>query len=320
MSKDFTADDVRACFKFILGREPENERVLSEMLQNASDFEHLRQSFIQSQEFQSGLPSKETGVKPIDWPKINVQSVVDEAQLEQLFAHVESNWQMMGEEEPHWSVLTSDLFKQDSIGANFELFYNTSQRDRHLMEAAFARSGRDLSKVKHCFELGCGVGRMTSALADMFERVTAVDISQPHLDHAKEALSRLRKHNVHFEKLQRINQISEMDGFDLFYSIIVLQHNPPPIIRHILDIVFGKVNPGGFVYFQVPTYILNANFDAESYMKQMSSDGEMEMHPLPQHEIFDLLHKHGFVLREIREDHLTGSLHHISNTILAQKI
>ncbi|MEE7459948.1 hypothetical protein MFUR16E_00610 [Methylobacterium fujisawaense] len=319
MSKSITLEDVRLCFRYILGREPESEQVLIDIFQNCKDFDQMRKGFIGSQEFQNITNAVTPGVKPIDWPEIRIDSVVDKDQLEALFLHIESNWQQMGQGEPHWSVLTDEKFKQDNINDNMDLFYDTSNRDVEIMKLAFERSGGSISQLKTCFELGCGVGRMTVALANIFEHVTAVDISEPHLKHAQTALDRRGLRNVTLKKLQKIDQLNEVEKFDLFYSIIVLQHNPPPVMRYMLDQIFSKIKSGGYAYFQIPTYIVNGDFRVCDYMSNMTEHGDMEMHPLPQHEIFDLLDSHGMVLREIREDNLTGNLKHISNTILAQR-
>jgi hypothetical protein len=46
-----------------------------------------------------------------------------------------------------------------------------------------------------------------------------------------------------------VRQLAQIGGFDFFYSVIVLQHNPPPVIVHMLKTVFAQLNPGGIGYF-----------------------------------------------------------------------
>ena len=41
---------------------------------------------------------------------------------------------------------------------------------------------------------------------------------------------------------------------DVIYSVIVLQHNPPPIMAIIVRQFMKGLNPGGVAYFQLPTY------------------------------------------------------------------
>src|SRR5271169_236009 len=50
------------------------------------------------------------------------------------------------------------------------------------------------------------------------------------------------------------SSLARLTNVDLFFSIIVLQHNPPPVILGILDAAFAGLRPGGLAFFQVPTY------------------------------------------------------------------
>src|SRR6185312_16344062 len=108
------------------------------------------------------------------------------------------------------------------------------------------RASGDLSGLQTCFELGCGVGRLTVWLAKSFKKVIAADISQPHLHLAREAAAERGINNIKFQLLNKISEIERLPRFDCFVSIIVLQHNPPPVIGYMLKILFEKLKPGGF--------------------------------------------------------------------------
>jgi methylase of polypeptide subunit release factors len=87
----------------------------------------------------------------------------------------------LGQSEPYWSVLTApefrgEKFKHDSI------FYETGNINVEEFAAFAARSGFSFSSSQTCFELGCGVGRLTTWLASRFGQVIAADISRHHLD------------------------------------------------------------------------------------------------------------------------------------------
>ena len=54
-------------------------------------------------------------VLPLDTPAIHVETEVDEAGLAALLAHTERTWTRLGDEEPHWSVISAERFKQSQL-------------------------------------------------------------------------------------------------------------------------------------------------------------------------------------------------------------
>jgi len=100
----------------------------------------------------------------------------------------------------------------------------------------------------------------------------------------------------------------------------VLQHNPPPIIRFIIQQFIQALNPKGVALFQVPTYRLGYEFSQQKYLSREAKRREMEMHLLPQHQVFEAIGQEGGRLLEVIEDALTGSRYkEMSNTFLVQK-
>jgi hypothetical protein len=105
---------------------------------------------------------------------------------------------------------------------------------------------------------------------------------------------------------------------DVFFSVIVLQHNPPPIIRDLLDACLARVTPGGLAYFQVPCHLYNYSFSVADYLAGNGQAEEMEIHAIPQREIFAMLARHGFTPIEVTPDDRVGSIG-FSYTFLARK-
>lgn len=316
--------EVEMAYRLLLGRQPSASEIRH--YTNASlSLQQLRMSFIRSAEFQEKLSKlqlnagSQSGTKPLTWPALPIEVNVPAPQIELMSRHVERNWQLLGETEPHWSVVTKDAFKQDVIGANEEAFYNTGKSALLLLQAAANRCDVDLSKLSTCLELGCGVGRVTIWLAEMFKQVIAVDISQPHLTLAEAAIGKYARTNIELRKMSSIQQLVHSPNFDLFFSVIVLQHNPPPIIRKMLEQILASGNPGSVAYFQVPTFIKGYSFNAESYLEKISDAGVMEMHAIPQSVLYELFKKLGYKILEVREDGWTGSSSHISNSFLVQR-
>lgn len=201
--------------------------------------------------------------------------------LKACLTRVETCWQRLGETEPHWSVLTSSRFKSDRIAETGDEFYASGEGDvGRLMEAA-NRCGLVLPFRGTCFELGCGVGRLTPWLAKSFDRVIAADISPSHLALAEQAIRNAGCQNVELRHVNRLETFERLPTFDCFLSLIVLQHNPPPVIRWLLIVILSKLSVGGVGFFQVPTALPAYSFDADAYLANPPSDGLMEMHALP---------------------------------------
>src|SRR5208283_3395098 len=102
-------------------------------------------------------------------------------------------------------------------------------------------------------------------------------------------------------------RVSNLERADLVYSVIVLQHNPPPIIRLIVRAFLKALNPGGAAYFQVPTYRGGYRFSPGEYLEnEAKKHVMMEMHAHPQRVIFQTAREEGCKLVEVLEDSSTG--------------
>ena len=71
--------------------------------------------------------------------------------------------------------------------------------------------------------------------------------------------------------------------------------------------------------FQVPTYARGYTFGVAGYLDRLQDDGKIEMHVLPQPQLWQILHEAKCELLEVREDTAAGDRFIISNTILARK-
>jgi SAM-dependent methyltransferase len=316
-----TKTDVITAYRLFFDREPESEDVIKHHIESSRDLRAFRATILSSAEFQDkfpkviGLP----GHKPQNAPPISVDVEVTPDQLSQMVRLVEGNWEALGRTEPHWSVLTADEFKADSIEATKESFYQSGKASADLMFAAAARCGLAMDDLHTCIELGCGVGRVTTWLAPRFRSVTAVDISRPHLVLGALETRRRGLSNIEFVQCRSPEALDALSKVDVLFSIIALQHNPPPVIAKILDILISKLNKNGIAYFQVPTYSLGYTFNAAEYLSKTRLNGQMEMHVIPQQILFSLFERHACRVLEIREDSWTGSQKIISNSFLIQK-
>ncbi len=159
------------------------------------------------------------------------------------------NWHEFGQRDAMWSILTIPGTRGNRWKRR--AFFRTGGEEvAQLMGylaslGAPARSGRAL-------DFGCGVGRVTQALARHFDRVDGVDI-------APSMIAQARRLNRHGDRcVYHVNDRPDLaifpDGrFDLVYSVYVLQHMEPRYSRGYVAEFVRLLAPGGIAVFQLPT-------------------------------------------------------------------
>ncbi|MBV9154182.1 MAG: methyltransferase domain-containing protein [Alphaproteobacteria bacterium] len=249
----------------------------------------------------------------------NVQTRVNKSELDRLLGRIEREFAYMGESEPFWSVISTEQYKLANLSDDSKAqFYQSGRQSLDEMEATARRNGVKLPRAGICFELGCGIGRTTIWLANAFQKVIAAELSAPHLALAQKAVTQYGKRNISFLHVNARHTFATLPEFDAFLSIIVFQHNPPPLIYYMLTEILGRLRPGGVAYFQVPTYGLNYEFVLQDYLQNELPPGTPEMHVLPQPELFRVIDQTGCELLEIREDGAAGP-DMISNRLFVRK-
>lgn len=251
-------------------------------------------------------------------PPIRVDLAATPEQTARLTARIEASWVAFGATEPHWSVLSVPQFRSDRIGETLESFYASGDHAVARVRAALARAGADLDTAEEVLDYGCGVGRVSAAFARAGHRVHGVDISANHLALAREHCAAHGLDRVALHRIARLAEIDDLPAADLFFSVIVLQHNPPPLIAEILHRALARVRPGGFAYFQVPTYRTGYAYDLEADLAG-APEGTMELHILPQAALFAILDEAGFVPLEFRPNNAVAAAAVESHAVLARR-
>jgi SAM-dependent methyltransferase len=119
------------------------------------------------------------------------------------------------------------------------------------LDATLAPFGRAIGSGDRVVEIGCGIGRMTRALAGRAAHVTGIDVSAEMIERARVALADLENVELLVGNGRDLAGVPDA-GADVVYSFIVFQHIPDPSITcgYIREI--GRVlRPGGWTVFQV---------------------------------------------------------------------
>ena len=164
--------------------------------------------------------------------------------------HLQANWNTFGRVDPLWAILTDPTKKGNRW--EVEAFFRTGERESEDIVTDARALGRPRRFVT-ALDFGCGIGRVTQALADHFDRCVGVDIS-PSM------IARANQHNRHATSRCRY-QVNATDDlalfadaeFDLIYASRVLQHIEPRYTRNYLAEFIRVLRPGGLVIVDLPS-------------------------------------------------------------------
>ena len=316
-----TKDEVIWCYRMILGREPESEDVIQAHMQKNS-LSSLREIFFRCPEFirtKARSSNTQLPFMALDLPKNEIEAEATEAQLAECLVKIKTAWSHLGITRPHFSVLTNRQFLPENLDDNLDEFWATGEAEVVRVERMLARHDVTPLSTKICVEYGCGVGRVTMGLAKRFAQVHSYDISRSHLSLAEQRAQEVRVSNCRFHLCSE-NLLDPLEPCDFYYSKIVFQHNPPPIILQLIKNALRALKPDGIAIFQVPTYRIGYHYFINEWLATDHAL-DMQMHCLPQQVIFPVIVDENCVPLEVREDNYTGAPNiFISNTFMVRKI
>lgn len=260
----------------------------------------VRTAFKFAELVESPAYSEFSGVYPIHFPALDIEVEATQEHLSQLMARIEQSWTHLGEVRPHYSVITQGEFLPANIPNSIDSFWASGNSEADTAAFLLRKLGFGELSGKTCVEYGCGLGRVTIPLATKCAEIHAYDISESHLALARQRAESLRVNNVSFHhcggRLPR-----SLQSCDLFYSRLVFQHNPPPIIRELIRLGLDSLRTGGIAIFGVPVYLSGYSFRIDEYLKQPQT-ARMEMHCFPQREVFALISAAECSVVEVREE------------------
>lgn len=230
------------------------------------------------------------------------------------------HWDLLGRKDPLWAVLASP----DKRGNRWHLgeFFATGEHEIQDLMNDVEALGVEIDHSS-ALDFGCGVGRLTQALADRFETVWGVDIAPSMIELAE----RYDRHpsTCHY----RLNDTADLRmfkaaTFGFIYSNIVLQHIEPRYQRGYLKELVRVLAPGGVLVFQLPTEPISPPVGAEGRLKgairsftpgpllgayrriRWGHRALIKMWGMPRDDVIGLLQGEGATILDVRPDRFAG--------------
>ena len=178
----------------------------------------------------------------------------EEDNLDQLVSAMKNDWDARARENARWYINTLSLAQSDE---EFDLSGRREFEGVVLPDLAILTDRRD-PKTLRMLEIGCGIGRMTRFLTELFGEVYAVDVSGEMIRQAEERLGSNR--DVYFRETNGVDFAFPDEFFDVILSAYVFGHVPTAaaIESNIRD-AFRVLKPTGTFKF-VTSAIQHADF------------------------------------------------------------
>jgi SAM-dependent methyltransferase len=161
-------------------------------------------------------------------------------------------WEELAQMDPFWAILT---FPDRKFGRwNVDEFFHTGELEIEQVMKSSSPLGRP-SGNESVLDFGCGVGRLTRALAGYFEKAYGVDISENMLLKARELNQSFRNCQFILNTESHLEIFTD-NAFDMVYTNKVLQHiSSRKMIREYLAEFLRVLKRGGLLVFQLLSYI-----------------------------------------------------------------
>ena len=159
-------------------------------------------------------------------------------------------WNRHAASDPLWAVCSF----ADKAGGRWDLqeFMQSGEREIALLFHRLGQLGLSV-RPGAALDFGCGVGRLSQALARRFDRVFGVDVSDGMVDLAAR-LNQYEGRVRYFVNTAPDLRHYEKSSIDFIYSNIVLQHMPPDRARAALADFMRLLRPNGLLVFQLPSH------------------------------------------------------------------
>lgn len=212
-------------------------------------------------------------------------------------------WDQLGRTNPKWAVCTT---KRDRQWGDAEFFATGVAEIDALVDYLDDRAPG--LRRDDALDFGCGVGRLTRALASHFTRAVGVDVAPSMVAEARQSDAGGRCTFV-VNDSPDLRQFADA-SFDLVYSTMVFQHMDPALTSAYLGEFRRVLRDDGAAVFTMtsepaqtwrgrgwrwlPTPVIHA------YKRWHDGGAVMEMHGIGIDEMTEMLVDHGFRVADVQ--------------------
>lgn len=207
------------------------------------------------------------------------------------------DWEIIARRDPWFGVVSTPDFRSGAAAPEVrEHFYRTGEDDIARVLAWFDRDIGARPASGRALDIGCGVGRLTRAIAKVTPSVAGYDVAETMLAIARENAPP----NAEF------STTLPPGPFAWINSYIVFQHIPVDEGLRLLDDALARAAPDCFISLQItfwrdhaqpkknPLAALRRWLNRRSARAAGSSERLIRMHDYPMHEVMRRLTAAGF--------------------------
>jgi len=159
---------------------------------------------------------------------------------------LQDDWTKLGTEDPLWAVYVAPGTRGGKW--DVEAFFELGRREVDGAFAELERRGLTPGRAR-ALDFGCGVGRLSQALAQQVDEVIGVDIAPSMLAKARELDRSAGRVQFVLNQKPDLSDV-ETASIDIVYSSLVLQHLPPDLVAGYLREFVRVLAPFGVAIFQ----------------------------------------------------------------------
>lgn len=219
------------------------------------------------------------------------------------FDRLRRNWENLAKADAMWAILTES--GKEGGRWDEDAFFRTGLDYVAWLGSWLGLHGIAVPKGD-AMDFGCGIGRLTQALAPHFDSVTGVDVSAPMIELA-------RQKNRHGDKVRYVcNQRPDLGQFAsgtfaFVQTAIVLQHMRADYALGYVREFLRVLRPGGLLFFQLPTAELVREPAPLAPALEPPDEKHMEMHVTPKADVLAAIAAGGGEVLRAEEDRWAGA-------------